>query len=96
MRGRRRPVTRAHLVVGLLLLGGCGPMRVQYSVSCAATCSGVSQDIAAASGSVCALDTDSPNAVAQANVNACLSSARSGCPSATCACTAERTTTPCQ
>lgn len=87
---------RMMALLAMAALTACGGAKVKYNITCAASCDGSPlSGVAAATASVCDVDGQDPAAIADTNVQACLNEARSGCPSATCACEAERTTTQC-
>ena len=79
----------------LLMLSACGPLKVNYSIACAATC-GTGNDVAVADVTVCDVDGQDPNKIATDNVAACITTARAkGCADPTCACHASRSVTIC-
>jgi hypothetical protein len=69
--------------------------KVTYNLACAAKC-GSTGNTATIALTACDVDGQDPNAVANANVSACVTEAKKqGCPDPVCACQVERTANVC-
>ncbi len=82
-------------LLSVFTIAACGGGKVQYNLTCAATCTG--GELIALEVPVCDESGQDLTMIAQRSVSACVTSAeQQGCPAASCACQAAETTTFCE